>query len=101
LKPVTFIARLPLPAFDAIFDRTAARLTKLTNARLSPDHGLFKTPPHLLPQERSQPTGDFVSRLLAPASSETIRPAGRGRQVGGFDASAGPARISEMHGQSD
>jgi hypothetical protein len=48
LKPVTFIARLPLPAFDAIFDRTAAKLTKLTNARLSPDHWLFKTPPHLL-----------------------------------------------------
>jgi hypothetical protein len=101
LKPVTFIARLPLPAFDAIFDRTAARLTKLTNARLSPDHGLFKTPQHLLPRERSHPTGDFVSRPLVPASSEAINPARAGPQVGGFDAAAGPAETSEMHGQSD
>jgi hypothetical protein len=75
LKLVDLVARVPLmPAFDPIFDRIAARLTKLTNARLSPDHRLFKTPPHLLPQERSHPTGDFVGRPPASASSETISP---------------------------
>jgi hypothetical protein len=96
LKPVTFIAGLPLvpaliPAFDPIFDRTAARLTNPTNARLSPDHWLFKTPPHLLPQERSHPTGDFVAgRWPRHHQKRSASPDADGRPAASMHLQASP-----------